>query len=174
MDNSYYTLIVSDTDLPFWFFSGKSKTYEYEFYDKDFLPIESYFYLSGANENFEIITKKSSNVYTIVWKSSKGRTKEKTLPAQTNILTAGNLRNIVMSFDLEKKESKKFFLLDKFKLEFKQVTISSSGKKHSINNKDVYRLNIDLNFFGKFSFYIDENYNIVYGEGMGIKVYPER
>jgi len=170
----YCAVIISDTDLPFWFFSGKSKTYECEFYDENFLPIESDFNLYGTAENFKIVTKKSSDTFNILWKSSKGLTKEKILPANKNVLTTGNLRNIIMSLDLTKKDSKTFFLLDKFKLENKRITISSSGKGPVINNIDTYRINIDISFFGKFSFYIDKNYNVVYGEGMGIKVFPEK
>ncbi|MFQ3675113.1 MAG: hypothetical protein SNJ64_01050 [Endomicrobiia bacterium] len=171
---TYCTTIISDTDLPFWFFSGKSKTYECEFYDKNFSPIESNFLLYGKEENFKITTKKIFDNFNILWKSSKAIVKEKTLPANKNILTAGNLRNIIMSLDLTIKDNKTFFLLDKFKLETKRLIISTTGKTHTINNIDTYRINIDIGILGKFSFYIDKNYNVIYGEGMGIKVYPEK
>jgi hypothetical protein len=177
LQTKYIAIIVTDTNLPFWFFAGKSKTYEYEFYDKNFIPLESYFYLQGEDVYYKIITKKSLDAFTILWEPKIKKSKEKIIPIKTiekDVLTAGNLRNIVMNLDLTRKDIKKLFLLDKFKMEIKPVTISSTGKKHIINNIETYRINIDLNIIGKFSFYVDENYNVVYGEGMGIKVFPEK
>jgi len=169
----YLAIIVSDTDLPFWFFSGKSKTIETEYFDENFFPLESDFDLVGETDIFKIITKKSSDTFNISWKPSKGKIKEKVLPAHKNILTAGNLRNIIMSLDLDSYNSKTFFLLDKFKLETKKIIVST-GEKKVINNIESYGVTIDMSLFSKFTFWIDKNYNVVFGEGMGIKVYPEK
>lgn len=174
LSSKYCAIIVTDTDLPFWFFAGKSKTVEIEFYDEKFFPVESKFFLVDKNTEFEIDTKNFSDNFEIIWQSSKGKTKQKILPVvEKNVLTPGNLRNSVMLLDLEKPDNKTFFLLDKFKLETKKVIISSHGKKVA-NNLETYRIDVEINFFGKFTFWIDKDYNVIFGEGMGIKVFPEK
>lgn len=167
----YKTEVFSDTKLPFWFFAGESKTIETEFFDKDFLPLRSDFEIKSKKEILKIRTVREKDNIIINIDTSKKK-KEKTLKFRNEILTPGNLRHKVVSLNLYEKKKYNFYLLDKVHLEYKKVTISPEGET-IFNNIPVIKINVDVYVIGKFTFYIDKNYNIVYGEGMGIKVVPE-
>ncbi len=169
----YCAAIFSDTDLPFWFFSGKSKTHELEFFDDNFLPLNSKFLLYSNEGKYIVETNNSGETFYITWTSPKMLKKNVSLPVLIGqVLTPGNIRYLIKNMDFKTKSKKVFYLLDKFKLEYKKITIYTTGKTF-FNNKGYYRINIDLNIIGKFYFLVDDDFNIVYGEGMGIKVLSE-
>jgi len=176
-DTGYRTEVYSDTYLPFWFFTGISKTKEIEYYDRKNLPVESHLEIvSKPDRIFTIATKRTGDTLNLFWEFRKEgnkpvKTKVRSLKLKEDTVTPGNLWLQLTSRDLFNKNRYEFYLLDKFKLEYKKVIIST-GEKKILNGKEIYKLHIDIGLFGNFNLYITRDYYVTDGKGMGIKVFP--
>ncbi len=169
----YKTEVYSDTNLPFWFFTGASKTKEIEYIDENFLIQKSEFEINSKNEELKIFTYRENDKVYINLQSSKKGKKVKELKFRMGTLTPGNLRFLVMGLGLEEHKKSVFYLLDKVYQEYMKIVISLLGKT-VLDGQEVYKINVNLFTLGNFNFYIDRDYNVVYGEGMGIRVFPEK
>lgn len=168
---AYCAEIFSNTDLPFWFFTGKSETYEKEFYNENFLPQKSDFKINSSDGNYTMTLKTSEKSFHLTLVSDK-KNKEKFLSVpHEDIITPGNLREKIRQKNFLTKTSHTFYLLDKFKQDFRKVNITTTGKTF-LNQIECYKIKFDLNLLGKFTIWVDDDLNIIYGEGMGIRIFP--
>lgn len=173
----YRINIRTQSDLPFWFFSGKSITDETEYYDEKFVPLYFEFKLDSENEKVNITGKlardnKKQEKLDLQWKSDN-KEKSVRIPLMDNICTAGSIRSIIVMKGVNKKQQYDLQLLDKYKLMYQKVRISG-GEITKIANETCYKINLQLGLLGKFSFIVDKDARIIEGKGMGIKLIPVR
>ena len=174
----YKCFIQTKSDLPIWFFSGKSVTEETEYYDEKINPLLFEFKLDSDDMNLVVQGKLSTGIsvstspgtYEISWETAKTR-KNASLDVPKNICTAGNLRDIILSRDITKKQTYHLSLLDKYKMKYMTIRVNT-GETVQIADETFYRVKLTMKIFGRFEFIVDKNGNVISGKGLGIKLIP--
>lgn len=180
----YYGIrTMTDTISPYWFLAGNTKTEENEYYDDKFMPlvfefkaqspagtVESQGKLYPDKTELALSTKTVTKKYNMRLKS--GNTiKKVSLPVLSNVCTFGNLRSVMQKRGARVNKTYTLQLLDKNNLKYRKITVTIT-KKFKIADKTFYVISLVTGKTDKFSITVDENFNIISGKGMGIKLIP--
>lgn len=173
MESKFIAEIESYIDIPLLFFSAGSKTHELEYFNDDFLPIRST--LVTMKDDSEVI----STVDTFLIDSSNGgckfklvkknkKLKEVELNSDNIVLTVGNGIPVVSTiWNYEIDKTIKFKFVDKQFLKLTTIIFEYHGK----TKEGFHRVELKLpHIASKFNIYLDDEKNIVYAEGMGLKI----
>jgi len=179
---SFKAEIMSDTELPFWLFTGKSKTTEVEYLDSRYMPVFS---------DLKIVTPKGT-VRSLTWieedssgeklhirlVTESGKTREKKLDLKERTLTASNIPFLVKEAMQKNGKQLQCRMINKANLEIKKITFKTEpfdGRPEATqyagdSQKEIKKLSIDFHVIGGTAvFYIDKDINPYYGEGIGVK-----
>ena len=179
---SFRAEIMSDTALPFWLFTGKSKTREVEYLDSRYMPVFS---------ELEIVTPKD-RVLATTWieedgsgeklrirlVAGSGKTRERKLDMHERTLTASNIPFIVKAAMEQNGKPLQCRMLNKASMEMKKITFKAEpfdGRPEAAqyagdSQTEITKLSIDLHVIGGTAvFYVDKDVNPYYGEGVGVK-----
>lgn len=179
---AYRAEILSDTELPFWLFTGKSKTKEVEYLDAKNVPVYSEMEIETPREKTRIYSwidesnGKSKNRMRVRILEDRGRVKEKILEVGNHALTAANIPFYVRQSIVEGKPVE-CYMVNKAKPEVRKITFrveSFDGRPEALqyagDSSNLVKLVVDLHMLGgKAVFYIDREANPFYGEGLGVK-----
>ncbi|GEM_PF-1938423 len=163
--------IESYTDIPILFFIGETYNYEIENYDDNFVPLNSK--IVTKEKKSEYITtmqteKFFKNKYKCVFRKENKKIKIKETSFSPPIITAGNAIPLVtILWNFEKEKNKKFYFIDKDKLEIKEMKFEYLGEIKD----EFYKIKLLLPYFGaRFVIYLDKNKDIKYAEGLGLRI----
>lgn len=175
-DFMFYSEINSYTEAPVLFFLGNTKTYEIEQYDNNFLPLNSTLItLENDKEDTTTITEirnLDEEFYECIFKKVKKRSRIKKVKFKPPILTAGNAIPLVSTlWDFESKREIEFNFIDKENLNIDTIKFLYDGK----TNQGLTRIRVILPYFNvRFNVYLDKDKNIVYAEGLGLRIFAKR
>ncbi|MCX7941350.1 MAG: hypothetical protein N2555_06230 [Endomicrobia bacterium] len=174
-DGGYVSTVDGKTEIPILFFLGDTETSEVEHYNNVFLPVKSTLVTLKGDTQVVTITEMLSNEnncyrYSMVKKGKKYKEVELTL-ANEYILTAGNAIPVVSTtWNFYVVQSATFTLIDKQFLKTSKIKFNYLGKTEAGEHK----VEVILPYVGtKFFIYLDNEKNIKYAEGMGLKIYAE-
>ncbi|MCX7957298.1 MAG: hypothetical protein N2643_05375 [Endomicrobia bacterium] len=168
--------VESYTETPILSFLGGNKVEEIEFYDNEFMPLKSSVLTTNSLNNKKSITEmnivldENNNYICKISKNVNNKLKSKNLEINLPILTAGNVIPIVLTtWDFDKEKNIEYKFIDKNKLEIKNLKLSYIGKQNG-----YHKIKANLASFGaNFNIYLNDNMDIIYAEGIGLKVYSE-
>lgn len=172
--SGYKSEVESYTDIPILFFIGGTYNSEIEIYDKNFTPISSEITTKQKNKQiFTSIVISSSETSEYICKFLKikdKKEKHKYIKFKLPIITAGNvIPYVTINWDFEKENKIVYQVLDKDRFELINLKLSYLGKEGRF-----YKIKASLpNYFTTFLIYLDEDKNIKYAEGLGLKIYAE-
>jgi hypothetical protein len=171
-DSIFVAELESYTDIPILFFIGETYNYEVEYYDNNFVPKRSKI-VTKDKKNEHITTmqteKFSEDKYRCLFKKENKKVLTKETYFSQPIITAGNAIPLVTTlWNFEKERTKKFYFIDKDKLEIKEMKLEYLGE-----TKDgLFKIKLILPYFAaKFVLYLDKDKNIKFAEGLGLEIY---
>lgn len=167
----YQSKVESYTDIPILFFSPKSKSVEVEEYDNNFIPINSVLNAVFNEKNVEIkMEQKRQGVYFIE-KIEDRKKKSRQFEINEMVITPGNVIPIVSTYwDFKQNRSIKLRFIDKNKLSIEELSLKYDGR----TTDGYHKISVSLSsYIGRYNIYLDDDKNIIYAEGMGLKVYSE-
>ncbi|MEN3013468.1 MAG: hypothetical protein ABDH23_02490 [Endomicrobiia bacterium] len=168
-----YSEIDSYADIPILFFMGKTKNYEIEEYNfNDLTPLNSMMLtiIEGKKEIITVMENKliKNDVYECKITKKEKKTKEKKFEFKYPILTAGNAIPLVSTlWDFEKINECEFNFIDKEKMKIEKIKLYYLGREKS---NHLHKIKLVLPYLVTFFVYLDDNKNIVYAEGIGLKI----
>lgn len=168
----YISRVESYTDIPILFFVPKTKSVEVETYDENFVPVVSTLTCSTLRKEIYVYTNLVEGKYVLNKVESNNKKVSKILHiVSTPVITAGNVIPVVSTiWDFEHQKMLKLKFVDKNKLSMEELRLQYSGRSSDGYHKIYAAL---TSYIGRFTIYIDDDKNIVYAEGLGMKVVPE-
>ncbi len=177
-ENKEFTLpvfvseIESYTDIPILFFIGETYNNEIEYYDSNFIPLNSKIITKDKKDEFVTIMRTdvlNKSEYKCILKKEKRKVIIKEINFSPPIITAGNAIPLITTlWDFEKEKSKKFYFIDKDKFDIKEMNLEYLGETQD----GLFKIKLTLPYFGaRFIIYLDKNKQIKYAEGLGLKIY---
>lgn len=168
----YISTIESYTDIPILFFVPKTKSVEVETYDENFIPVVSTLTCYTLRKEIYVYTNLVDGKYVLNKVESNNKKVSKILQiVSTPVITAGNVIPVVSAiWDFEHQKVLKLKFVDKNKLSIEELRLQYSGRSSEGYHKIYATL---TSYIGRFVIYIDDDKNIVYAEGLGIKVVRE-
>lgn len=174
----FYEADTETESNPFLFFCNRYVTEEVEYLDENLLPVFFDFKLNSVNKKISVQGKLNTEtpVGTIgkkidaEWKSNK---KNKSVPVhlRPNTCTFGSIRFLILKNGITEKKKYNLQLLEKDTLKYQKINVITGGKI-VVKNKVFYKLYLHYGFFGKFSFIVDKEGNVIEGKAFGIKLVP--
>lgn len=164
--------VESFADIPILFFIGNTENYEVEYYDKDFIPTKSSFIsLEGKKEYITstYVEKKEGNIFECYITKKGKKTKERKFEFIPPVLTPGNIIPVVTTlWDFKTQKSVSFKFIDKDLLKLGDLKLEYLGDTED----GFYKIKAVLPYFKlKFTIYLDNEKNIRYATGLGLKIY---